>query len=258
MNKKIILILAFFILLLGITFYFVSKDGAATFVLGEEFSLEVSEKAKVENLTLTFFDIVEDSRCPEGAVCVWEGTIEIKVSLETEREKETVTIDQSAGAYTFDKYSIEIVGAQPLPSLTKIIPEDEYLVTLKVSPAGRQVLTGEIRESTVTYFTNALRKRVITRLGWPENGFTSEMFLDILEGLETEDFAGVETEQGAYQYENSELIFKPTLDLPLHSAADAISTKGMRTLLENLSLRTKIEIKDSQSIITLIKFLKGI
>lgn len=55
----------------------------ANAVLGAEVSLAVGESAQftAENLELKLNAIPEDSRCPEGTVCVWEGQARFALSL---------------------------------------------------------------------------------------------------------------------------------------------------------------------------------
>lgn len=49
---------------------------------GAEFELGIGETARVANgdLTITFERVVEDSRCPMDAVCVWAGRATIRLA----------------------------------------------------------------------------------------------------------------------------------------------------------------------------------
>lgn len=47
---------------------------------GEPFVLAQGESVEVVKHALQFLDVVEDSRCPEGVTCVWEGRAKVRLS----------------------------------------------------------------------------------------------------------------------------------------------------------------------------------
>ena len=47
---------------------------------GEPFVLAQGEAVEVAGHALRFLDVVEDSRCPEGVTCVWEGRAKVRLS----------------------------------------------------------------------------------------------------------------------------------------------------------------------------------
>lgn len=49
--------------------------------LGEEFALALGESVRIEreNVTITFEKVIEDSRCPMNARCIWEGNARIAI-----------------------------------------------------------------------------------------------------------------------------------------------------------------------------------
>ena len=51
--------------------------------LGEPFKLVLHQAAVFasEGLELRFEEVLEDSRCPPGMVCVWAGRVRVRVSL---------------------------------------------------------------------------------------------------------------------------------------------------------------------------------
>src|SRR4030042_1814520 len=51
--------------------------------LDREFSLAVNQSASItgENLKIQFKEVVADSRCPTGAVCVWRGEVSCLVEI---------------------------------------------------------------------------------------------------------------------------------------------------------------------------------
>ena len=108
---------------------------------GEEFSLAIGQSAslKGENLEITFLDVTEDSRCPSGAVCVWEGRATSSVRISGKQGAQDVGLpepglsqspyQQTIGGYTF------IYHLQPYPELDKQITRDQYRLLLSISRA---------------------------------------------------------------------------------------------------------------------------
>ncbi len=99
--------------------------------LGQEFSLSIGQSAVIsgENLEIKFKEVVEDSRCPEGATCVWEG-----------RVSAIVEITENGSPY-------QMVLIQP--GLTDEYAEEtykEYRLTFKVEPypeVGTEIVTAD-------------------------------------------------------------------------------------------------------------------
>ena len=97
-------------------------------------------------------------------------------------------------------------------------------------------------------FDMKLESKVVLQIGQPIEGFLPSMFMEVFSGLMPEDFEGVQTYEGVYHVENSQIVFEKTAQQPITSAEDAISSMGMQTLLKNLSVRLDIEITDEESI----------
>ena len=60
-----------------------SCDQKATVPLKQEFDLKLGQSAVAgdERLKINFVSVVEDSRCPEGATCIWAGNAKIALTL---------------------------------------------------------------------------------------------------------------------------------------------------------------------------------
>lgn len=101
--------------------------------LGHEFSLRIGENASIkgEELQVRFLEVTEDSRCPTGVVCIWEGRVNCLVEI-TYRE------------------SIYRVGLTE-PGLTSYLSENvfiDYKITYHVEPypqAGTEIATEDYR-----------------------------------------------------------------------------------------------------------------
>jgi hypothetical protein len=107
--------------------------------LDEEFSLHKGESVgiKGEGLQVKFVGVVEDSRCPRGVTCVWEGRVSCAVEITYNKSIYRIVLtqpglsEQPAGT-TFENYNIDL-RVEPYPEAGKDITESEYLLFLKFS-----------------------------------------------------------------------------------------------------------------------------
>lgn len=112
-------ILAFSFLL----FLFIGQTplGANAAVLrrASELRLEKGKQATVkkEKLTVKFVSVVEDSRCPEGATCVWQGNAKISL-LVGKKGKSSKTVE------------LNTLGRPEFPSETNYLNYKIKLVSL--------------------------------------------------------------------------------------------------------------------------------
>ena len=91
--------LKFLLLVMAIPLVLAGCAGATGDVkasLDEEFSLAIGQTAVIrgENLEIKFKEVLEDSRCPEGAVCVWEGRVRCLIKLVDDKSSENLELTQ--------------------------------------------------------------------------------------------------------------------------------------------------------------------
>lgn len=105
--------------------------------LSQEFTLKLGERASIDNanLVIRFIDVIEDSRCPINARCIWEGNG--KISLEMQKpdaEKVTVRVNTSLQPQTavYDAYEILFKQLRPEPVAGSEIKPEDYRATLLV------------------------------------------------------------------------------------------------------------------------------
>lgn len=102
--------------------------------IDQEIQLAPTERAVFaqQGLHVEFVRVVEDSRCPSDAVCVWAG--EVKVQLSTRiNTAEAVQHEITAGQHaSVGEYRLVVVRVQPERISTRRIAPEEYRVTLKV------------------------------------------------------------------------------------------------------------------------------
>ncbi len=118
-------------------------------------------------------------------------------------------------------------------------PDDDAQGTFAINPG-----TIDVQE----YFNEKLREGVIDRIGQPIEGFVPFMFLRAFSGLMPNDFDGAEALLGEYKIMEKELAFIVDEGGPIHSAAEAISEEGMKTVFTNIQRRTNVLITTTEEV----------
>jgi hypothetical protein len=102
--------------------------------LNQSIQLAPGEQAAfgLQRLNVEFVRVVEDSRCPSDATCVWAG--EVKVQLSTRLDTaEAVRHEIVAGQHaTVGDLRVVVVQVQPERLSTREIAPEEYKVTVRV------------------------------------------------------------------------------------------------------------------------------
>jgi hypothetical protein len=112
---------------------------APTSSLGKEFTVRVGQTVTIagEQLSLTFTRVTEDSRCPSGVVCVWEGNAQIAVTVsKSANEPVTLLLNTNPSfptTATYLDYTVTLVELKPYPRSTRPIPESRYRADLLVT-----------------------------------------------------------------------------------------------------------------------------
>lgn len=112
-------------------------------VLDEPFELKVNEAKQIhsKNLTIGFGSVDYDSRCPDGAICVWEGEANVnlwlsKPSYDTVKFKLTISgyvIKADTSHHRFvdvPGYRIRLMQLAPYPSVQVTNDYSKYIATL--------------------------------------------------------------------------------------------------------------------------------
>ena len=110
-------------------------------VLDSAFNLTHNQTAVLEseNLTAKFLDVAEDSRCPVGVECIWQG--QVKIDLEIKRQDEdpdTIQLISLAGEPELAKKAagdlyIRLAKVEPQPVKDSVLTIFDYRITLTVS-----------------------------------------------------------------------------------------------------------------------------
>jgi hypothetical protein len=90
-----------------------------------------------QQLTLKFLSVSEDSRCPQGTNCIWEGNGKVNIELtptgQTSYVVELNTVMSLKSEATYLNSKISLLDLQPYPSAGSTIQQSEYIATVRVS-----------------------------------------------------------------------------------------------------------------------------
>lgn len=110
--------------------------------LGPEYVLGFGESVQIDrDLTIEFTSLVEDSRCPLNANCVWAGNARILLTATLPRDVISIELNTSSGPTRslFDAYGVELRKLEPHPvanpqTAGAPAPASAYEATLFVLP----------------------------------------------------------------------------------------------------------------------------
>lgn len=90
-------------------------------------------------LRVKFVELVEDSRCPADAQCVWAGNAKIRIRVTANGRSHELTLDTNGphqGA-TAEGYAIRLVGLTPTPRSNIRINRNGYVAVLEAERLQR-------------------------------------------------------------------------------------------------------------------------
>jgi len=121
-----------------------AETESASSINETQFQLKVNQTTSLEsdNIKVKFLNVTEDSRCPSGVTCVWQGQVKIFVNiLENNQDLGDFSLTSRAGdknlaTQVFDGYSIQVVKVEPYPTSGKKISLLDYVATFVISKSG--------------------------------------------------------------------------------------------------------------------------
>ena len=128
----------FFIVVLCVIAISCSPAPVETVPVSQEFDLKFGEIVTIhgEPLSIKFTTVVDDSRCPIGVICIWEGNAQIRLRLETPDVRATeVSVNTSIdpGHVLFAGYTIQLKMLSPYPVYAQAIDTAAYVARLIVT-----------------------------------------------------------------------------------------------------------------------------
>jgi hypothetical protein len=127
-----------FILLISLGLVNCAGSDNISTTLDQEFTLSIGQSASIigENLRISLKNVIDDSRCPEGAACIWEGEASCLVEITYSGAVSNKVLIQPGVSGTseahFGDYVI-IYNLTPYPKVGKEIKKEEYRLHLNVN-----------------------------------------------------------------------------------------------------------------------------
>ena len=106
--------------------------------LGQEFTVRIGKKVSLRDtkLSIRFVSVIEDSRCPQGVQCVWQGNAKASFELSgIERKPSTVRLNTGIEPkeLEYSGYTVKLVKITPEPKSSERLAPRRYQATLVVS-----------------------------------------------------------------------------------------------------------------------------
>jgi len=119
--------------------YIADTQRSITASLGQAFDIKVGQEASIssQQIKLKFLSVSEDSRCPQGTNCIWEGNGKVNIELTlTGQTSYVVELNTAMSLKSEEKYlsyTISLLDLQPYPSEGSTIQQSEYIATVRVT-----------------------------------------------------------------------------------------------------------------------------
>jgi hypothetical protein len=126
--------------LAALLYAFAAADEKSRVRGGIEIKLGGEKKVEGADLRIAFDRVSEDSRCPDGAQCVWEGNARVRLVARNSKG-ECAEFDLNTGVqpveYQFGEYTIRLANLAPHPSVKGELRPSDYRATIVVSKLKR-------------------------------------------------------------------------------------------------------------------------
>ena len=91
-----------------------------------------------DDVRVSFDSLIEDSRCPNGVVCIWQGTAIAKFLFRVNKKQREITLSTfKLPGYPSDTtllgYKIEFVDLLPYPDIKKPTKISDYNAEIKIT-----------------------------------------------------------------------------------------------------------------------------
>jgi len=128
----------FSILIVSLSFGCTGQVGEITANLGQEVELKIGQTVSIEEeqIKVKFIEVVNDSRCAKGAICIWQGevTCVLDITYLNSTYQKTIIqpgLTQEPIIDVFKGYMLTF-NVQPYPELGKDIKTSEYRLQLVI------------------------------------------------------------------------------------------------------------------------------
>ncbi len=112
-------------------------SGTTPVETGQEFLLAERAAAQVRGVTIRFDEVIEDSRCPMNARCVWEGNARVAFTLRHAGKTASLTLNTSERFETrkeFGDIALRLVRLEPTPMAGEKVKEYTVVLVAEARP----------------------------------------------------------------------------------------------------------------------------
>lgn len=130
-------LLAFFILLFSCQ----TEQPCESFPFGTSLELSFGETLAhcTYPISITFLDLVSDSRCPAGVQCIWEGLVEVRISVTINGNESTFNLSSAPDfggkipkSKVVEGYVFQLENVLPYPKAGKSLEKKEKSLVLSI------------------------------------------------------------------------------------------------------------------------------
>jgi hypothetical protein len=108
-------------------------DDCISFRIGEGTIIRHGVEYCSNDLAFLFqIEDIQDSRCPEGVVCVWQGEVAVKLSVKAAVGYEVILKSYNQPVDTVGNYKFSLIEVSPYPKYKQPLELSDYRVTLKI------------------------------------------------------------------------------------------------------------------------------
>jgi len=101
--------------------------------IGKPFKIKLGQTLEFQgtDLSITFEELLEDSRCPDGATCVWAGNGRVSIKLNELQAELNTHLDPKS--IDLSGYEINLLSLAPYPKINNEIEQEEYILEMMVT-----------------------------------------------------------------------------------------------------------------------------
>lgn len=123
-----------------------AQDNHVLIKLKEPFAIKVNQIAVMtsDDVQITLTNIAEDSRCPIGVECIWQGQVSLYLNLvKNNKDIGNFTLTSRSGdkelmSQVIDGYNISVVKVEPYPIKGQKLSLSDYVATLEITNSDTQ------------------------------------------------------------------------------------------------------------------------
>ena len=104
----------------------------------QQIVLAPKQSARIDgtSLSITFEEVVADSRCPKDVTCIWAGDVEVRVRIDSGNAAPhvaTLHLNTAENETVSGEHRVTLIAVTPYPDSTQKIDPAAYRATVRVA-----------------------------------------------------------------------------------------------------------------------------